>query len=80
MHTVAMDEVARLLNGAYDYPRNLAQSNRVDDSLESYFERINEHQGSLFTSEENKVDLSFCELSSDSKGSSTQIQPHTTFH
>ncbi len=75
-----MDEVARLLNGAYDYPRNLAQSNRVDGSLESYFEKINEHQDSLFTSEEKRVELSFCERSSDSKGSSTQIQPHKNFH
>lgn len=73
-----MDEVARLLNGAKNYPRNLARNNTVDDSLESYFEKINEHQETLFTSEEKKVDLGFCELSSDSKGSSTQIARPST--
>ncbi len=70
-----MDDVTRLLNGAKNYPRNLARSNTVDDSLDSYFEKINEHQDSLFTSEK-EADLGFCELSSDGEGSWTQKTPH----
>lgn len=62
-----MDEVTRLLNDAKNYPRNLARSNTVDDKLESYFEKINEHQDNLFSS--RKSDLAFCELSSDGEGS-----------
>ena len=62
-----MDEVTRLLNDAKNYPRNLARSNTVDDTLESYFERINEHQDSLFSSTKD-ADLSFCELRSDGEG------------
>ncbi|CAD6583127.1 MAG: hypothetical protein ASARMPRED_001238 [Alectoria sarmentosa] len=63
-----MDDFTRLLNGATNYPRNLARNNTSDDSLESYFAKINEHQNSLFTSERN-ADLGFCELRSDGEGS-----------
>ena len=72
---VDMDEVTHLLNGAKNYPRNLARSNTVDDTLESYFEKINEHQDSLFTSEKG-TDLGFCELSSDGEGSLTLKTSH----
>ena len=70
-----MDDVTRLLNGAKNYPRNLARSNTVDDSLESYFEKINERQGTLFTPEK-EADLGFCELSRDGEGSLSQKAPH----
>ena len=53
------------------YPRR----NTVDDSLESYFDKINEHENSLYTSEK-EADLGFCEFSSDGEGSSTQKAPH----
>ena len=73
-----MDEVARLLNGAQNYPQNLDRTNIVDDTLEAYFEKINEHQDSLFSSEK-EADLGVCELGSDSEGLSTQkalYRPH----
>ena len=69
-----MDEVTRLLNGSKSYPRNLARSNTIDGSLESYFEKINERQDSLFTPEK-EADLGFCELSSGGEGPLTQKTP-----
>ena len=67
---IIMDQVTRLLDSSKNYPRNLARSNKVDDRLETYFEKINVHQNTLFTSEE-QANLNFCELSSLGEGSST---------
>ena len=72
-----MGQISRLLSDATNYPRNLARSNTIDDSLESYFNKINQHQHSIFTSEE-KADLGVCELSINGEGSSTQ-KPATLF-
>ena len=74
-----MDEVTRLLNGAKNYPRNLARSNTVDDKLESYFEKINEHQNRLFTPG-TEAGLDFCELSSDGEGLLTLGTSHQVSH
>lgn len=65
-----MDEITRLLSSAQKYPRNLARSDTVDDWLESYYEKLNEHQDTLFTSDKG-ADLGFCELGSNGEGSST---------
>ena len=70
-----MDEITRLLSSAQKYPRNLARSDTVDDWLESYYEKLNEHQDTLFTSEK-EADLGFCELGSNGEGSSTQKALH----
>ena len=65
-----MDDFTRLLNGATQYPRNLARKNTIDHSLDSYFAKINLHQKALFTSERG-ADLHFRELRSDGEGLST---------
>lgn len=48
-----MEQVIEMCNGSRYYPRNLSDKEYLDYVLESYLQKLNEHQSRLFSSEQS---------------------------